>query len=97
MGDFKKGDWVFFEPWGREPELGRFVSYADNGGLFVCYGTGCTASNTASTMVRKANDDELPDPLPKIGYHRFDDYCPDYTESACSGLCPHLGDIAKCK
>lgn len=76
MGDFKKGDWVFFEPWCREPELGRFVSYADNGGLFVCYGMGCTASNTASTMVRKANDDELPDPLPKIGYHRFDDYCP---------------------
>ena len=87
MTDYKKGDYVMYD----ERELGRVVYVREvDGAIFVCYSTGCTASNTPMKKLRLATDEEFKSNkfARLLGYHRFDDYCPDYDPLFCSFYCP---------
>ena len=83
----KRGDWVVFEP-GYTREIGRVWRYdAEENACSVCYSHGCTAAMTSAAYLRPydpARDADL-EPDPRIGFHRFDDVCPEYDPKVCVG------------
>ena len=87
MIKYRYGDYVAYDPGWREPEIGR-VTRARGDVVFVCYSDGCTAACTEASMLRPATDEEIAGVSPHIGYHRFDQECPDYDGSCCS-YCEH--------
>lgn len=89
MTKFNKGDFVMYD----ERELGRVATVRDDGAIFVCYSTGCTAANTAPEDLRLATEEEYKSNkfARHLGYHRFDDFCPDYDALFCSFYCPEKG------
>lgn len=89
MTKFKKGDYVMYD----NRELGRVATVRDDGAIFVCYSTGCTAANTPPEKLRLATDEEVKSNkfARQLGYHRFDYYCPEYDALFCSAYCPERG------
>lgn len=88
MSDYEFGDYVVYDPGYCEPEIGRYVRSNAAGSAYVCYHDGCTAACTEASMLRPATDEEIAGASPHIGYHRFDQKCPDYDGSCCS-YCEH--------
>lgn len=84
--DFEFGDYVVYEPGYKEPEIGRVASKFDDD-YFVCYHCGCTSSSTHASMLRPATEDEVRTAPKDLGYHRFDDHCPDFDENTCFRSC----------
>lgn len=77
------GDWVVYEC-GSKREIGRvWKVYEDR--CSVCYHQGCTAAMTPISMLRPYDRDKDEDIVPdaRIGYHRFDRYCPEYDRTVC--------------
>ena len=72
---YKFGDWVAYDPWYRDPEIGR-VTIDKGDSAFVCYHQGCTASRTPKKYLRRATMEEILAAPRGIGYHRFDSECP---------------------
>lgn len=87
MTKFKKGDYVI----DHNQDFGR-VARAEEGSnhVSVCYTEGCTSALTLTKGLRLATDEEIKSfPFAqRLGYHRFDDYCPDYEYECCSFYCP---------
>lgn len=82
------GDYVVYKCSYRPPEIGRVVrEQPDTNAVFVCYHSGCTAALTPKDMLRPATDDEIASAPSDLGYHRFDDDCPQYREDVCYGYC----------
>lgn len=84
MSDYEYGDYVVYDPGYCEPEIGRYVRSNAAGSAYVCYHDGCTEAR----LLRPATDEEIAGASPHIGYHRFDQECPDYDGSCCS-YCEH--------
>ena len=85
---FGFGDYVVYESDYKPPEIGRVVSETiDGDGYFVCYHSGCTAASTPKDMLRAATADEIASAPHGLGYHRFDDSCPEYDDRICYGIC----------
>lgn len=86
MQKFNKGDFVMYD----DRELGRVATVRDDGAIFVCYSTGCTAANTSPKDLRLATEKEVRacEFASHLGFHRFDDYCPEYDYDVCSSYCP---------
>lgn len=86
----RRGDWVVCEA-GSRREIGRVWRVGEKT-AFVCYRFGCTAAATPLDMLRpydgEADSDLVPDK--RIGFHRFDDECPDYDPMFC-GDCDREG------
>lgn len=78
---FEFGEWVVYDP-GYKQEIGRVTECRENS-AFVCYHQGCTAASTPLEHLRPATDDEVARADKKIGFHRFDEYCPSRVEEAC--------------
>ena len=53
----------------------------------VCYSQGCTVARTDCGMLEPYDRDKFPDLVPdmRIGFHRFDDDCPEYDSAVCFG------------
>lgn len=82
MDTFSFGDYVVYDP-GYTCEVGRFVSYGkDTSTSFVCFHEGCTAACTPTDMLYPYTG-SLDNVSKSIGYHRFDEFCPDYDEECC--------------
>ncbi len=79
----KRGDWVVFDPQ-RRRQIGRVASVGDKV-AFVCYSHGCTAASSPLDLLVPYDPDLFPDLAPdaRIGFHRFDDYCPSYDPTFC--------------
>lgn len=83
MTDFKRGDWVVYDP-GYTQDIGRV--WEDRGDkVFVCYHFGCTAAASPKYYLSLYDPDKYPDLVPdaRIGFHRFDRSCPYYDSSVC--------------
>lgn len=78
---FKFGDYVLYNN-GYKKEVGRVTKVDEQRGVaWVCYHEGCTAACTSLDILTPYNG-----PVnPKLGYHRFDDHCPDYDPDCCFG------------
>ena len=87
MSEYGYGDYVAYDPGYREPEIGR-VTRARGDVVFVCYSDGCTAAATPRAYVRPATAAETARASERLGYHRFDDACPQYDPRCCFG-CIH--------
>ena len=89
---YKFGDWVVYSNGGCD-QIGRVTCMSKDGkGAFVCYHHGCTASYTSLGLLKPY--DESKHIVKKdfhIGYHRFDDSCPDYDEVVCNCCNPDKG------
>ena len=87
MQKFNKGDFVMYD----NKVFGR-VARAEEGSkyVFVCYTLGCQGDGTPEEKLRLATDEEINSfsSAERLGYHRFDDYCPDYEYEYCSFYCP---------
>ena len=77
------GEWVVYVP-GYTKQIGR-VTECRGKSAFVCYSTGCTAASTPLEYLRKATDDEIAAADKRIGYNRFNTFCPSWDEWACVG------------
>lgn len=87
MQKFNKGDFVMYD----DRELGRVATVRDDGAIFVCYSTGCTAANTPKEKLRLATEKEMKKAgamVKLIGFNRFNPTCPDYDSYTCKSLCP---------
>lgn len=80
---YEYGDFVVYDP-GYKQEVGR-VTTCREGGAFVCYHQGCTAAYTPDKYLRPATPDEIAGANIGIGFHRFDETCPERDEDACYG------------
>lgn len=78
---YKFGDWVVYDN-GCKQEIGR-VTVCTGRNAFVCFDFGCTASCTPFECLRPATYAEIGQAPEGIGFHRFDDDCPEYEESFC--------------
>lgn len=85
---FAFGEYVVYEPEHGEVHVGRITQDSGTDFVFVCYHDGCTASATPRELLRLATDTEIASVSPNIGYHRFDENCPDYDRDACF-MCEH--------
>lgn len=78
--DYSFGDWVVY----ADREIGRVAS-VEGDAAFVCYSHGCTAAKTPLRLIEpyipQAHGHLRKDPL--IGFHRFDDSCPEYDPDVC--------------
>lgn len=81
------GDFVAYDPGYKEPEIGR-VTRVRGDTVFVCYSGGCTAAATPRALVRPATAAEIARAGGRLGYHRFDDTCPQHDPECCFG-CIH--------
>ena len=87
---FEFGDYVLYSN-GSKREVGRVLRMFDDGlSAYVCYHEGCTAARTPIEMLKlldvhqlKNLDFKVPYDITKLGYHRFDKYCPDYDPECC--------------
>ena len=86
---YEFGDYVVYDPGYREPVIGRVTSYAENGGVFVCYHEGWTAACTPTRYLRRATAKEASTANPRLGNHRFDVWCD--AEDRCPTPC-HVRD-----
>lgn len=76
------GDWVVFDPGYCAPEVGRVTE--DTGRTaYVCYHQGCTAAGTDKRHLRRATMEEILSAPRGIGFHRFDEACPERDEELC--------------
>lgn len=87
---FEFGDYVAYEPGYGEAQIGRVTEDAGNEFLLVCFHDGCTAAYAPREKLRHATDEEIEAASPDIGFHRFDESCPDYDRDACF-MCEHAG------
>lgn len=78
---FNFGDWVLYRK-GDCEQIGRVASVSERGNAFVCFHAGCTAACTPVDMLEPYTG-PLDDTSITIGYHRFDEFCPDYDEECC--------------
>ena len=78
---FEFGDWVVYDT-GYKMEIGRVTECRDDY-AFVCYHQGCTAAATPLEHLRPAKRGEIENADKSIGFHRFDESCPEREESAC--------------
>lgn len=90
MQEYNFGDYVVFDDGYRPPELGRITTDEGKNFVHVCYHEGCTAAATNREQIRLATQEEIDANDIHFGYHRFDDYCPDYDRDACF-MCIHAG------
>lgn len=76
------GDFVRYRPGGDVEEIGRVASFGAEGRVFVCFSSGCTASACSEhqLVVIKPTEALIGRCL---GYHRFDDHCPEFNPVAC--------------
>lgn len=87
---FKRGDYVVYTTKG---ELGRVVEDSGEYNTKVCYSTGCTGASTPNDMLIKAADLNKDYPniraidIRQLGFHRFDESCPDYNPDYCYRDC----------
>lgn len=79
---FRFGDYVVYQPGFKPAEIGRVTECGDTS-AFVCFSHGCTAASTPLKFLRPATGLEIMNADGKIGYHRFDELCPDRDEDAC--------------
>lgn len=86
MQKFNKGDFVMYD----DRELGRIATVRDDGAIFVCFSTGCTAASTPVEKLRPATKYEISccKISEDLGFHRFDDSCPEFDPSCCLAFCP---------
>lgn len=81
METFNFGDWVIYDP-GYKQEIGR-VTLDLGKRTYVCYDMGCTAVSTLKEHLRHATEEEIKAAPDRIGFYRFDSYCP--IAECCSG------------
>lgn len=87
---YKFGDWVVYDN-GYKQEIGRVTECRERS-AFVCYSRGCTASSTPLEYLRPATDAEIAQAPERIGFHRFDETCPDYEEDFFCHTCRELAN-----
>lgn len=86
MSDYRYGDYVVYDPGYKDPEIGRVTGISGTG-WFVCFDMGCTSKSTPAGLLRPATPDEIAAAPAGIGYHRFDDECPDWDPRICYASC----------
>lgn len=87
---FNRGDWVRHDDGSGKVEYGR-VAKDDYKKTYVCFLEGeCSARDCNPEYLSIAEPGTF-NPNPLIGFHRFDDSCPDYDPTLCSTLCPDKG------
>ena len=91
------GDWVVYDP-GYTQDIGRAVEFSDDGEItWVCFSTGCTAASCASRYLRLATEDEIAKADKGIGFHRFDEFCPEYDDACCAHCRAKRTPVTSCK
>ena len=83
--EFRRGDWVIYDP-GYKREIGRVWDMRGDT-CFVCYHHGCTPAATPILFLT-AHDPVRDFDLVRdesIGFHRFDSECPEYQPEVCCG------------
>lgn len=83
MENYNFGNWVVYDPGFKTPEIGRVTEDKGNS-VFVCYSIGYTAASTYKVSLRRATEAEILEAPEGIGYHRFDNWCPNAKE--CPGI-----------
>ena len=74
------GDYVLYNN-GYKQEVGRVTKVCEARQVaWVCYHEGCTAACTPIDMLTPYDGPVLNG---RLGYHRFDDHCPDYDPNCC--------------
>ena len=98
MATFMRGDWVVYDPGYKKPEIGRVwaVPLDESDAVFVCFHHGCTPAATPRRYLKPYNRDEYPNLVPdaRIGYHRFDGFCPEYVPEVCGHCKPERYNVS---
>lgn len=87
MSDFAKGDYVVFANGGGHRDYGRVASVGENGNVFVCFTTGCTAASCNPSALRQVAPSAWMLATP-FGHNRFNASCPDFDPECCAAYCP---------